>query len=283
MTLNELYRYGKQILREHSIEDYTCDALMLMQSCFGVDRIQLTIHGSEPADSEKEQDYKQKISRRAEGYPLQYLIGSWVFMDRTFYVGEGVLVPREDTEAVARAALERMEGMKKPRIIDLCSGSGAIAITLALAYPDAEVYALELSEAAFDYMQKNIVLHRAENVKPILGDVFKSHADFADGIFDIIVSNPPYICSREIPTLAREVLNEPHLALDGGAEGLDFYIGIIEGWTAKLKKHGSLCLEFDPAQAKTVAGKMAAAGFGDIKIFKDFSEMDRAISGQRIF
>lgn len=280
MTLNELYRYGKQTLRNNEIEDYTCDALMLMQNCFGVDRIQLTIHGNETADADKETEYRQKIARRSEGYPLQYLIGTWNFMERLFYVGEGVLVPREDTEVVVRAALKRMEGIKNPRVIDLCSGSGAIAVTLALERPDAEIYALELSETAFGYMQKNIAFHNADNVKPLLGDVFTKHTDFADHSFDVIVSNPPYICSGEISTLSREVLNEPHLALDGGIGGIDFYISIIKNWTAKIKPHGSLCFEFDPAQAKTIAEKMTAVGFGDIKIFKDFNEMDRAISGK---
>lgn len=280
MTLNELYRYGKQILRNNEIEDYTCDALMLMQNCFGVDRIQLTIHGNETADPDKEAEYKKKIIRRSEGYPLQYLIGSWCFMEHTFYVGEGVLVPREDTEVVVHAALERMEGIKNPHVIDLCSGSGAIAITLALKRPDARIYTLELSGTAFGYMQKNIDFHNVSNVKPLLGDVFTKYTDFADHSFDVIVSNPPYICSGEIPTLSREVLNEPHLALDGGIEGMDFYTGIIQNWTAKIKPHGSLCFESDPAQTKKIVDKMVSVGFGDIRIFKDFNEMDRAVSGQ---
>ncbi len=280
MTLNELYRYGKQILRNNEIEDYTCDALMLMQHCFGVDRIQLTIHGNEIADTAKENDYRQKIAHRAEGYPLQYLIGTWIFMDCPFYVGEGVLVPREDTEVVVHAALERMNGIKNPCVIDLCSGSGAIAITLALERPDAKIYALELSETAFGYMQKNIAFHHTENVKPLLGDVFTKHTDFADQTFDVIVSNPPYICSGEIPTLAREVLNEPHLALDGGIDGIDFYMSIIQNWTDKLKPHGSLCFEFDPAQTETITDKMKSVGFGDIKVFKDFNGMNRAASGR---
>lgn len=282
MILSELYRFGKHELKKNGIEDYACDALLLMEACFGVDRMMLAVKGDTTPDAKSEQDYLNKISRRCEGYPLQYLIGTWPFMNRMFFVGEGVLVPREDTEAVTTECLRRLEGRKKPRVIDLCSGSGAIAVTVALERPDAEVYALELSEAAFAYLQKNIEANKASNVHPILGDVFSKHEDMTEGYFDVIVSNPPYICSSEIPTLAREVLNEPHLALDGGAEGLDFYNSIIKNWVSKLKSDGCFCFEIDPAQATAVSNMLTAAEIVDIQISKDMQEMNRAISGKRV-
>lgn len=281
MILSELYRFGKQKLKENGVEDYACDALLLMEDCFGVDRMMLAVKGDTSPNAESERDYLNKIARRAEGYPLQYLIGAWPFMERMFFVGEGVLVPREDTEAVTKECLRRLEGRKNPRVIDLCSGSGAIAVTVALERPDAEVYALELSEAAFVYLQKNIEANKAFNVRPVLGDVFSKYKDINEGYFDVIVSNPPYICSDEIPTLAREVLNEPHLALDGGAEGLDFYKSIIKNWVSKLKPDGCFCFEIDPAQATAVSDMLTAVGMGDIKISKDMQEMNRAIGGQR--
>ena len=223
-----------------------------------------------------EQSVKQTeelARRRINGEPLQYLLGEWEFYGLPFSVGEGVLIPRPETEMLVDCTLRFTDGKKGLKIADLCSGSGCIAVTLALNTENCRVIAVEKSAAAFKYLKRNIERNHAD-VDARLGDA----ADFSEKC-DIVVSNPPYIKSSVIPTLAREVLKEPKAALDGGADGLFFYKTFARNAANMLKNGGKLLLEIGFDQAAEVENLLKTSGFSDVEIFKDLSGNDRVIIG----
>ncbi len=215
---------------------------------------------------------EEMLKRRRGGEPLQYILGEWEFFGLPFKVGEGVLIPRPDTEILVEAALEII-GNKNLSVLDLCSGSGAIAIAIA-KNSNCNVTAIEKSEKAFRYLMENVTLNNV-NVNCILGDVFENFT----GEFDIILSNPPYIASKVIEGLSEEVKREPEMALDGGEDGLMFYRRIMGYWKTKLKEGGTLAVEIGYDQAKSVMKLFEQEGFGKIALKKDYSGNDRAILG----
>ena len=282
-TLKELYREGQEKLAAAGVPDADFDSLCLLEHFFGADRTTLILHGDRLADSVLCRRFFSAAEERAAGRPLQYIIGKWNFMGFDFYVGEGVLIPRDDTEAAAEKALElaKLCG-DSPEIIDLCSGSGAIAITLAKLLPKAHVTALELSDSAFSYLEKNIALNHADNVTAVKGDVTKDYVNFEDGSFDIIVSNPPYIITKQIDTLQRELAFEPRMALDGGEDGLYFYRIITEKWKTKLKDGGALVYETGEDEHEPVSADMQANGFYNIGYVLDLQGYKRVTYGRRV-
>ena len=281
MTIEELYRKAKYILLKAGIEDPAFDALCLIEKVFNYNRTMLIAKGDTVATDVKEKEFLDLVEKRAEFEPLQYLLGSWNFMGYDFFVGKGVLIPREDTSEVVTLCIEQAKKYQKPKILDLCAGSGAISVVLAKEIPNAEVTAVELSDKAFPYLLKNIE-HNNADVKAINGDIFKCLDEFEDGYFDIIVSNPPYIIRDEIKTLQKEVQLEPSMALDGGIDGYDFYRFIISNWTSKLKRNGSMAFELGEGQMDTVKNLMTQENFGDFKEKIDLGDIQRAIIGTLI-
>ncbi len=213
------------------------------------------------------------VDRRLAGEPLQYVIGMWEFYSLPFYVGPGVLIPRGDTEHLCDVAIEFI-GDRSVKCIDLCSGSGCVAIAIEKNCKNAEVSALEKYKEAYSYLEKNIYLNRS-NVKPILGDIEQK----GEGRYDIIVSNPPYITKEEMKELDPLVLAEPETALYGGEDGLYFYKKIIENWLPALNPGGMLALEIGYKQAEDVAALLAAAGLENIEVRKDYGGNDRVVFG----
>lgn len=279
MTLSQLYRKAKFDLTEAEIDSPQFDAMCLMEHYFAINRPALSVMGGNIADEEKEKLFLEGVKKRALGFPLQYIIGKWTFMDIPFLVGEGVLIPRDDTEVLVREALKRIEDIRSPKIIDLCSGSGTIAVTVAKARPDAEVIAIELSEQAFGYLEKNIEINKCKNITVIKGDIFKAFNDFADYSFDMVMSNPPYIKTDVIETLSKEVRHEPGLALDGGNDGMIFYNAIAENWLVKIKRGGLIALEIGEDLTDEIVALLKKNSVCDISVFKDMAELDRAIFG----
>lgn len=226
----------------------------------------------------EENKVKDILFKRINGYPLQYILGKWTFMGRDFSVGEGVLIPRDDTEVVVLSVIPYLEQNKNLRIIDLCSGSGIIAVTLKCMFPKCEVHALELSEKALPYLKRNI-----ESLAPDVilhqGDLNLLCECFEDNYFDLVISNPPYIESEVIPTLQTEVKREPKMALDGGTDGLDFYRSITQKWSDKLKPGGMMAFELGEGQFDMVKAMMKEKGFENINEFKDLGNIQRAING----
>lgn len=278
MTVEELYKKAKNELKKAGIEDPAFDALCLIQKVFSFDRARLIAYGNTQAKQDDENMFLSYVSRRAEFEPLQYILGSWSFMGYDFNVGEGVLIPREDTSEVVSLCIEKARTVENPKILDLCSGSGAIAVVLSKEIKNADVTAVEKSEKAFSYLSENIRLNNAA-VKAICGDIFKCMNDFKDASFDIIVSNPPYIKSGELDSLQKEVQREPALALDGGADGYDFYRFIISNWTQKLKPKGSMAFELGENQFDTVKELMKTKKFTDFEEKIDLGNTQRAIIG----
>ena len=277
MTVKEAYKKCKEILAELEIEDETFEALCLFEKVTGFDRLGIISHGDEQITDEKLNELLSLVNRRCKHEPLQYLLGSWSFCGFDFCVGKGVLIPRDDTEVVVNLCIDFLKNSENKKVIDLCAGSGAISVVLE-KLADAEVTALELSDDAFKFLEKNIELNNSK-VKAVKGNVFKSFSDFEDNSFDLIVSNPPYIKSDDIQTLQTEVQQEPRLALDGGKSGYDFYEAIVKHWSSKLRHGGALAFELGENQSEYVAELMKSQGFENIRTFLDLGGVQRAIIG----
>lgn len=277
ITLKNLYIKCKKILEDAQIEAPDFEALCLVESVTGYNRLGIMTHSDEPVSTENEKKLISMTERRSKKEPLQYIIGKWNFYGFDFYVGEGVLIPRDDTEVVVNLCTEFLQNRQSKKTIDLCAGSGAISVALS-KLSKADVTAVELSDIAFGYLEKNIKLNNV-TVSAQKGDIFKCHTDFAEDEYDLIVSNPPYIKSDDIKTLQTEVQQEPSMALDGGKSGFDFYEAIIENWSSKLKVGGALAFELGEDQADYVSSLMKAKGFGNIRTELDLGGTQRAIIG----
>ncbi len=281
MTLTQVYLQGNRLLTRAEVDSPAFDAMCIFKFCLGFDRQGLILHGNDIADEKKSARFFELIYQRAKGRPLQYILGSWEFMGIEFKVGEGVLIPRGDTEVLVSKVLALIEDVKKSKILDLCAGPGTIAITLAKFRVYASVFAVELSEVALRYLQENINLNAVENITPLRFDVLFDADKFNFNEFDIIVSNPPYIATSELKSLQKEVLNEPQMALDGGSDGLMFYRAIAESWTKFLHQGGYLCVEVGIGQALAVADIFKAAGLDNIEVIRDLSGIDRVVIAKK--
>ena len=277
MTVNEIYQSGLKLLENNNIENSKFEAQSLLQKAFSLDRVGFIMHKTDKADENCSHNFLNFIEKRISGEPLQYILGEWSFMGFDFKVGRGVLIPRDDTEVVVNLCIDFLKNRTDKKTVDLCSGSGAIAVALD-KISGAKVTAVEIDETAFSYLETNVKGNNS-SVKPVMADALKICDTFADGGLDLIVSNPPYIKSADIETLQKEVQLEPRLALDGGEDGCDFYREIVSRWSRKLKKGGALAFELGEGQADAVKALMTEQGFSDFKISLDFGGVQRAIIG----
>lgn len=214
----------------------------------------------------------EKAKKRADGYPLQYIFGNWEFYGLLFSVGEGVLIPRADTETLVDTAIELIKKGKFKTVVDLCSGSGAVAVAVD-KNTDASVTAVELSDKAFRYLEENIKKNNSSVT------AVKADATVFSGSFDLCLCNPPYIKTEVIKELSREVRFEPTTALDGGSDGLAFYRKITQNAKNFLNPQGVLAYEIGYDQADAVSKILSENGFSDIHIIKDLSGNQRVIFG----
>ena len=242
ITWRELLNRGKSVLQEKIIDDAEFDAYQLILSFFDGSSTEYTLHSSDSVSEEINESYMKLIDRRCSGEPLQYILGKWDFYDSSFFVGKGVLIPRPETEELVELCIELVRKNHFSVVYDLCTGSGCIGISIAKACPDVECYLFELYDDAFYYAEKNLQESGLSNVTLIKHNVLEAF-DGDIPIADIIVSNPPYIESDEIPLLQNEVLKEPLTALDGGRDGLDFYRVFYEKWSDRLKPEGYFAFE----------------------------------------
>lgn len=280
MTVQQVYLQGKKILEEAANEAAAFDAFCLFSHMFGMDRTALAMHRDEPADAEKAQAYLNGIAQRAQGRPLQYILGEWSFMDFTLRVGEGVLIPREETELLVYTAAKELAGRPAPlHIVDLCGGTGAVALGIASLLPNANLISVELEEAAWNYLQKNLANSKHNKVRAKRLDVLAPESAALFQNLDAIVSNPPYIRSSELPVLQAEVQKEPAAALDGGTDGLLFYRAIAKNWISCLKPGGLLAVEIGEEQAQDISEIFERYGLTDIQVLKDFNGLDRVVYG----
>jgi len=288
MVIRELYRQMCEIIAQNPESDAQFEANQLVEFVTGKKRIDV-MH--ETADEQTEQKLMEYAQKRKNGYPLQYIIGIWQFFDLDLYVGEGVLVPREDTLALVELGCEglarRMETMPFPRplrILDLCAGTGAVGLAAARRLPDARVTCVELSAEALPYLRENVEKYGGGRVSILEGDVLAGPASLGiePGSFDAILSNPPYIPANDIPSLAREVRQEPVMALDGGADGLDFYRAIASLWKEAVVPGGLVCFELGEGQFEDVKRIIVRYDWGKIGEKQDFSGKLRAIIGTKL-
>ncbi len=282
MTYGELYKYGQLSLEASGVAEASLDARLLLEYICHTDRNELIVHADRRRSSLEEQFYRTVIEKRAERVPLQYIIGEQEFMGLRFKVNEHTLIPRQDTEILVEEALHRLsDGM---RILDMCTGSGCILLSLLRYSNECEGVGIDISGEALKVARENAEqLHLEASF--LEGDLFAPLADFVsdkttDRLFDMIVSNPPYIETAVISTLMPEVRgHEPTKALDGGGDGLHFYKEIVVQAPMYMRKGAHLLFEIGCGQGEAVMSLMRAAGFEQVGIFKDYAGMDRVVSG----
>jgi release factor glutamine methyltransferase len=279
MTLREIYQEGKNMLCSAKNDNAAFDAICLFQKAFGLDRQALILHSTEFANDTKAKEYLKLINERASGRPLQYILGKWPFMELELLVGEGVLIPREETELLVHTAAGCLKNITIPQIIDLCAGTGAVALGLASLIPRAQITAVELYDQAFDFLKQNQLKTGLKNVMPVQLDMLDEQSAEQFSELDCIVSNPPYVTADELPTLQAEVRREPRTALDGGVDGLAFYRAIAKYWLPKLKCGGYAAAEVGEGQAHEVEMMFKTAGLANIHILPDFNGIARVVYG----
>lgn len=280
ITYNNLYLDIRQQLRKAGIEAATLEAWELV--CFGTgkSREDLARDGGLYASPELESQVRSLVDRHLAGEPVAYLIGEWEFYGLPLDISRDVLIPRPDTEVLAGQAIEYIQTLGECRVLDLCAGSGCIGLAVASQAPQARVVLGEYSDAALKICRQNIRRNGLTGrVVPMQADA-REKPERALGEFQCIVSNPPYIPRADLETLDASVKDyEPHLALDGGEDGLDFYQTISGKWKEALAPGGRLYFEVGIGQADTVLRIMRAQGFGDIQIVKDLHDIPRVVFG----
>lgn len=275
MKIEELLRYGKGKLEKQKVEDASIISRILMQYVLKIDRNKLIINKNDNVDINKENEYKEYIEEIIKGKPVQYITNNQEFMRLNFYVDENVLIPQPDTEILVEEVIKSIDIKENIEILDMCTGSGCIGISLAKNIENTKVTLVDISKEAIEIAKKNAIQNGVENkVTFIQSDMFEN----VKGKFDIIVSNPPYIKTDIIQTLDKQVQNEPHIALDGGEDGLDFYKILINEAHKYLKKDGKIFLEIGYDQKQEVESlAKQSKHYKKIETIKDLSQNDRVI------
>ena len=280
ITYNDLYLDVRRQLRESGVESSTLEARELV--CFGTgkSREELARDSRLYASPEREAQVRRLVERRMAGEPVAYLIGEWEFYGLPLDISQDVLIPRADTEVLAEQAIAYIQPLGECRVLDLCAGSGCVGLAVAAHAPQARVVLGELNDSALKICRQNIRRNGlSARVMPVQADALEKPARSL-GEFQCIVSNPPYIPTGDIPGLEASVRNyEPHLALDGGADGLDFYRSISRDWKEALAPGGRLFFEVGIGQADPVLRLMRSQGFGDLQVVKDRNKIPRVVLG----
>ena len=248
MTIKQAITKGMIMLKSNNVESPKLKARLLLQYVLDKPRQYIIVYDNKEIDKQQQWQYFVNIEKLTKGIPLQHITHRQEFMKMDFFVDENVLIPRSDTEILVEEVIKIAQKYNSPRILDLCTGSGAIAISLKKFVPNADITAVDISEKALEIAQKN-----AEKLEAKINFVKSDLFDKLDNKkFDIIVSNPPYIRKDVIKTLTKEVQKEPKIALDGGYDGLDFYRKITHQSEEYLKFNGYLCFEIGYDQKKDV-------------------------------
>ena len=276
-TYASALRYGKKYLADRQIENSGGDAWYLMEYVWGIDRNYYFLHSDDIIEQKDEERYRDLLQKRGSHIPLQHLTGTCDFMGLTFQVNDQVLIPRQDTETLVESALSRLK--EGDRALDLCTGSGCIILSLEKLGPGIRGLGADISAEALAVAKRNRDSLGLES-DFCISDLFEG----IEGVFDIIVSNPPYIASGKIPGLMEEVRGfEPLLALDGGADGLDFYRRIIKDARDFLKPGGWLGLEIGYDQREAVEELLRRQGFIKTETLQDLAGLDRTVWAENPF
>ncbi len=263
-------------LKENNIDEAHSKARRLLAFTLNVPKEYLIINNEKELSKQDFEYYKNYITRLINGEPIQYIIGKQEFMGIEFNVNKDVLIPQPDTEILVEETIKIAKEYNKPKVLDLCTGSGAIAVSIKKYVPEAEVFASDISIKALQLAKINNI---DNNINFIESNLFEN----INNEFDIIVSNPPYIRTEEIKSLSKEVQNEPLIALDGGQDGLDFYRDIIKQAHNYLKSNGKLCLEIGDEQKDAITQILKSNfNYTNIKYYKDLQGNDRVIIAEKM-
>ena len=277
MTYRQLYEYGVKRLEEAGIDEAKLDARLLLEYICHTDRNALLVHGDSERNEMEEQFYRMCIDKRASRIPLQHITGEQEFMGLAFRVNEHTLIPRQDTEILVEEGMRRMfDGM---RILDMCTGSGCILLSLLKYSNECEGTGVDISEEALKVAGEN-AKRLGIDAEFIQGDLFEN---VPEKKYDMLISNPPYIETAVIETLMPEVReHEPMQALDGMEDGLFFYRRIVEKAGEFLVNGGWLLFEIGYNQGEAVTELMTAQGFENVEVVKDYAGLDRVVLGQKL-
>jgi release factor glutamine methyltransferase len=276
-TIAAVLKWAAEDFRGRGIENPRLDAEVLLSRATGLSRTQLVIEMLKSPEPEALARFRDMVKRRRAREPVAYILGEREFYGRTFRVDARVLIPRPDTEALVEVALARSRHVSmSARVLDLCTGSGCVAITLARERPTTQVLASDKSEGAIAVAALNATRLGAYNVAFAVCDLFGD----LRGPFDVITANPPYIASADVDGLSTDIVKfEPRLALDGGATGDDVVARIVEAAPSHLTSGGVLAVEVGAGQSDRVAAMMTARGFRDVERTRDYARIERVVSG----
>ena len=274
MRINELLEIGIEKLKTSQIKEPISIARRIMCFVLKKDKIYLVTNGNEEVEQSTKTEFLEAISKIQKHIPIQYITKKQEFMKMDFYVDENVLIPQPDTEIVVEEAIDIINRNKLSKVLDMCTGSGILAISIAKYTDASKITAVDISEKALEVAEKNAISNDVDTkIKFIKSDMFKNISEK----FDLIISNPPYIRTDVIKTLSEEVKNEPILALDGGIKGLDFYNIIAENAKKYLNENGYLVLEIGYDQKTEVVNLLEAQEYSEIRVIKDMGGNDRVI------
>ena len=274
MTLREALALGKDLLQNANIEEYETDAWLLLEDAAECTRNDLFLRGKEPLAESQEALYKEYLEKRSRRIPVQHILGVQCFCGLDFIVTPDVLCPRMDTEVLIEEAIKRIKPGSS--ILDMCTGSGCIILTLLHFVKDCTGTAADLSEKALTVAKRN-----AEKLEKKCTFVHSDLFENIEGKYDVIISNPPYIATKEIEALEPEVRDmEPRMALDGMEDGLFFYRKIVSASVDHLNPEGWLMFEIGYDQGKAVSEMMKSAGYAEVKVIKDLAGLDRVVIGK---
>lgn len=265
LIYRNLLKEGTDRLQTVCREDAAFDARQLLLQASGLSQTALLLNTEQAVPAAVEDRYRQLVQQRAEGIPLQYLLGEWDFYGNTFFVGEGVLIPRPETECLVDFALDYIHQQpdwqtRTWNILDLCAGTGCIGISLLLQVPNATVYFLEKSEAAVSFLRRNVEQYGLQERAVIRqGSLFDGFQAASFPVPDVLLSNPPYLRTEELEQLQTELKREPVLALDGGKDGLSFYRNLREQWLPHLPSGSFFAVEGGEDQAPQIAALFSTA------------------------
>jgi release factor glutamine methyltransferase len=282
-TVRDLLERGFKSLSKTERKSPRLESELIVMHLLDVDKAYLYTHPNRIVSKEIIEKFEELIEKRKEGYPIQYILKNQEFMGLDFHVTEGVLVPRPDTEILIEYIIKfaRKNKKEKIKILDIGTGSGAISLSLAYYIENSYIYSVDISEKAIKIARKNKKkMNLEDRVELITKDILEGFPEI-DEKMDIVVSNPPYIPSRDIDSLQIEVSKyEPRLALDGGDDGLVFYRYITEKAKEKLIDNGLLCYEIGYDQGESVKNIMGDNGYKEILVLKDLQGRDRAVIGR---
>lgn len=274
MTYRETVEFGTKCLTDAGVPDAALDAWYLLQMVCKIERSYYYVHGEEDITQDAQKEYEIAVQKRAEHIPLQYIIGEQEFMGLRFKVNSNVLIPRQDTETLVEQVLKIVKpGMK---VLDLCTGSGCVLISVLKNAPELTGMGSDISKTALLVAKENAKLHEVD-AEWVRSDLFDNITE----TFDVIMANPPYIPTGEILSLMPEVRDfEPENALDGGADGLDFYRKIAGQVKDYLNPGGYVYMEIGYDQGEAVSELMRNAGFTEVEVIKDLARNDRVVKGK---